>query len=650
MKIDLNIYKISWVLNLDNPDVLVKGNGMFVDDITFPEMLHMAVIRSPYGRARILSISGGLNAAEFNPALATVLETAGKGREAYIQHVFANGSVNYYGEPVAAVFGNSIYEALDNSEKVRVEYDPMKAIVSIDDALIREPLYPGLNNNIMVENYVGQNFEMLDAPVMIKDTFFNDRISPNPIETRGLIASYKSGLLDIWMSVQAASSLKIDICKTLDLDPDKVRIIQADTGGGFGSKGGIMYPEYAMAIYASMKSGKPVKWIETREEHLKATCQGRGVRGEMTLYANENGRVLGIKGTVTVDGGAYAGGMAEFAPAHIVRQLTGVYQIENAYFRAVSVYTNKVPHGPYRGAGMPEASFFIERMMDRLADKLNMDPIEIRLINATKTEFRSPLGMEIGPSARFVAEAAKEFDYDRLRNTSTGFSCFVLVPQTDFGESARIKIENGKVNVWLGSNTHGQRHEVVVKRLLREELEVSEDIITLLRGDTSKIRDGFGSGGSRSIMMGGTALIFAARKIKDQIRKTSGKYSSDVLLSSNFDVSYNYSHEGEINSFGANFAKVSIDESGGIKVEEVKSYYDVGRLIDPEGAKAQVMGGVLQGIGQVLSERIIYDENGQLLTSGIAEAGLLRADNTPRFVVNFVENPSCLPHGAKRIR
>lgn len=630
--------------HLTSLEGFVRGNGRYVDDIVLPDMLHMAVVRSPFAHARITKISGGLTGKELKGTLESVGEGATAGASSTIEPIFATDRVLYLGQPVAAVFGSSLYEAQDNISSVDVEYDPLKPIVTIEDALNSPPMHPGTSSNIMSEITRGKQFE-IDAPVVIEEELYNRRVATNPIETRGLVASYE-GKLTVWISTQAAHAVKEGLCDALKLAPSDVRVIQADTGGAFGLKGGL-YAEYVIAAYAAMKFRRPVKWIETRREHLMASRPGRGAKAKVKLFADRSGKVLGMKGELFVDGGAFSGGMSEFSSVFIAMQMTGPYAIENAYVHGMSVYTNKVPLGPYRGAGRPEASFFIERAMDMLADELHMDPVELRKRNTVDGKFKSPLGMSFENARSFLEHAASELKYSERKKEKPGFSFFVLVPATQPGESCRILVRDGRIRVWVGGNTHGQAHDVFIRKLVSTELGVPEQIVDVERGDTAMLESGVGAWGSRSAIVIGNAVVSVARKIKEQAQKELGHYSPELLLSNTYDMYAMEKFDRPLNSLGANMAFVDVDEFGTVHVREVDAYYDVGVPLNTEMVKAQIMGGSMQGIGQTLSEEIAFDAQGQLLTASISDAGLRTAQTAPRFVIKLASSRSDLPHGAK---
>jgi len=632
----------------DDPRKLVEGRGQFVNDIHLPDTLHLAVIRSPHARARLLKVQGGINASELKANLTSVGEGASEGSGA--DHpVLATGYVNYVGQPVAAVLGKDLYSAIDMMDEVEVDYEPLKAIIDPEGALVAPPIHPGTKSNILASFQLGKEFQLHDSPLVLEDILVNRRISPNPLEPRGLVAQYDGSKLTVWASTQSVHAWKEGLCESMGLAPSSVRIIQVDTGGAFGSKGGI-YPEYVIACYAAMKTRKPVKWIETRMEHLMATHQGRGARAKMKIHADRTGKVLGLRAELLIDAGAYAPGMGIMAPRWIGFQITGPYAIPNVFVDANSVYTNKVPLGPYRGAGRPEAAMFIERMMDLLADELHMDPVEVRMRNASPDRFVSPLGLRLDPFKPFLESAVKELGYhERRKEMGMGFSCFVLIPAAQPGESARIVIKGGRVKVRMGGSTHGQGHDVFARLLVSEELGVAQSVIDFEKSDTDQLDEGVGSWGSRTAAVGGAALVEASRKIRDEAKTKLGKFSPAELMRHEFDVTVFHSEKGQLNAFGANLVTAESDELGNVRLKECRAYYDVGRQLNPTMIQSQIIGGTAQGIGQVLDEQVKYDEDGQLLTATIADAGLLTPLMMPQVSIKLASIPSPLPHGAKGV-
>ncbi len=639
---------------MDYRDRYVNGKGKYIDDMTFDDMLYMNVFRSPYGKAKIKNVKGGLNASElklfYKSSMGEMASLGGKSNSTYLEPVFAIDNVNYEGQPIAAVFGKTRYESEDLLNTVSVDYEPMQAVSGIDESLKAPPMHEGTENNILAEAELGEDFDEndIDFDLTLEDTFFNERIIANSMETRGCIADYKDSKLTFYVSTQSVQSVKGGLVQALGMKPEDVRVIQADTGGAFGSKGSF-YPEYVMAAYASKKYGKPVKWVETRKEHLEAAYPGRGAKARIKIYARNDGRITGIKGDVYVDAGAYDAGTGGFASRFIAYQITGPYHIENAYMRAYSVLTNKAPMGPYRGAGRPEAAFFMERMMDLLADRLQMDISEVRLVNASTEPFTSPTGLTVKEATRpFLEKALAEVNYRKIsREEKTGIAFFVLIPASRPGESARIDVSNGKITAQLGGNVHGQGHELFVKSILENELQVEQNLISLENGDTAEMESGVGSWGSRTAIAGASALMKVAGQIKEQVIKKYGKYSPEKLLSGNYSAYDFLKIDYDVNSVNFNMITAERNRNGLVTMKDWYSYYDLGHVLSPVNVIAQITGGVLEGVGQMFSESLRYSPEGQLMTTGISDAGLLTSDYAPNCHIKWVENGSPSPSEAK---
>ena len=624
------------------------GRGEYVDDIRMDGMMYLHFVRSPYARARVLSVSGGITGREFKADMAAVGEDAG-GESAVPFPALATERVNYVGQPVAAVLGRDRYEAEDKAEEVDVQYVPLKAVVDPEQAVTAEPIHPNMSSNVASESTLGRDFT-LSSPIEIEDTFRMARVVPNPLEPRGLVVAYDGSVLTVYASTQSVFSWKEGFEQSLGLRGDQVRVIQMDTGGAFGSKGGI-YPEYLVAAYAAMRSKHPVKWIESRYEHLMVTDQGRGSRAKMKLYADRQGKIKGLKADLLVDGGAYPMGGVMWSPRWIAYQLTGPYAISKAYAVTRGVLTNKVMMGPYRGAGRPEAAYYMERMMDRLADETGLDQAEVRLRNAASRANRSPFGLRIPASKPFLREAFSALGYHKRRNREkVGLSCFVLIPAAEGGESAKVAVRAGRVKVWVGGNAHGQGHDVFARRLVREELGVREYMVDYEHADTGVLSEGVGTWGSRTAMLGGGAIVEACRKVKAQAKRKLGRgYSPGALLKGDYEAEVLFKTKELLNSLGANLVAARIDDTGMASIREVVSYYDVGKVLNPTMVESQITGGAAQALGEVLYERAHYGDDGQLLTSTLADSGVPHSTEMPRFVVMTANHRSPLPHGAKGV-
>ena len=631
----------------DQEKRFVLGKGRYVDDIKLEGMLHMHFVRSPYARARILSVSGGINGHELKADMAAVGEESGE-RGTIRFPALAAEYVNYVGQPIAAVLGEDRYQAEDRVDEVDVQYEPLKPVMDPERSLTSEPIHPNSTSNLAAEGTVGKDFKP-NAPVEVEETFRMARVTPNPLETRGVVAVYDGSVLTVYGSTQSVFSWKEGFLESMHLKEDMVRVVQMDTGGAFGSKGGI-FPEYVAAAYAAMKLRRPVKWVESRYEHLMATDQGRGGRGKMKVYAVRSGRIRGLKGDILVDTGAYPT-EGSWSTGWIGFQLTGPYSIPRAYVTSKIVMTNRVTRGPYRGAGRPEAAFFMERIMDSLADELGMDQAKIRLVNAASKKWTSPTGLSIAPSRPFLKEALRAFNYSgKKKKEALGLSWFVLVPAAYSGESGKVAVSGGRVQVWLGGSSHGQGHDVFVRQLVGKELGVKEDLVDFHLGDTSSLSSGVGSWGSRTAMMGGAAAFEASRKLKSMAKKKLGRsYSTTRLLEGDYEAEVFFKPEGGMNSFGANLVAARVNGDGIGAIEEVVSYYDVGRALNPVMIESQIIGGSAQAVGEVLYEGALYGEDGQLLTATLADSGVPHSTEMPRFVVKTASHPSSLPHGAKGV-
>ena len=626
----------------------VLGAGKYADDIKMEGMLHLHIVRSPYARARVLSVSGGITGHEFKADMAAVGEDAG-GEGTVPFPALATEFVNYMGQPVAAVLGRDKYEAEDKAEEIDVQYEPLKPVMDPEQAVTAEPIHLAMSSNVASESTLGEDFT-INTPIEIEETLGMARVVPNPLEPRGLVAAYDGSVLTVYASTQSVFSWKEGFEQSLGLKGDQVRVIQMDTGGAFGSKGGI-YPEYLVAAYAAMKTKCPIKWIESRYEHLMATDQGRGSRAKMKLYSDRQGRVKGLKADLLVDGGAYPTGGVMWSPWWIAFQLTGPYAIPRAHAVVKGVLTNKVAMGPYRGAGRPEAAYYMERMMDRLADETGLDQAEVRLTNAATRPSSSPLGLSIPASKPFLKEAFSALRYSKRRKREkVGLSCFVLVPAAQGGESAKVAVRGGRVKVWVGGNPQGQGHDVFAKRLVKDELGVSEGLVDYEHSDTGILSGGVGSWGSRTAMLGGGAIVEACRKLKAQAKKSLGSgYSAAALLRGEYEAEIHFETEELLNSFGANLVTAKVNEMGMASVDEVVSYYDVGKVLNPSMVRSQITGGSAQALGEVLYERAVYSEDGQLLTATLADSGVPHSTEMPRFVVMTAHHRSSLPHGAKGV-
>ncbi|MDG6927429.1 MAG: xanthine dehydrogenase family protein molybdopterin-binding subunit [Nitrososphaerota archaeon] len=629
---------------MEYTDRLIKGHGKYVADIALPEMLYMEVVRSKVARGNIVSVKGGISASDKNFYLGSSGEGYGEGNAGVKQPAFAEKYVSYYGQPVAAVYSSSKYAAKDLAESVEIKIEPLEPVVTLDQALKLPSIHPSMGSNRASEFTLGSEFAE-KGDISVEDELYLERVVTDPLETRGIVSLYRDGVLNVWISTQSVYSIRDGLSAALGLPRDALRVMQADTGGAFGSKSAV-YPEYVIASYISMKTGKPVKWTESREEHLMASRPGRGALGRLRLSATKDGKIVGLKGEVVVDIGAYGDMLGLNSPAWIARQLTGPYAIPNAYLKATALYTNKAPLGPYRGAGRPEASFFMERMIDLLADKLGIDPAELRLKNATESTFNSPLGLVVNASRQFLERGLRETGYWDM-GAGKGLSFFVLIPAVFGGESARISVKDGRINIWLGGNAHWQRHELFVKKIVSEVTGVPEEYIELNKGNTGELGYGVGTWGSRSAIAAGQAVYRAALKIRE-IAEKEGK---DVLSGSyDYSVMENMTLDPSMISFLLTVTSANLNEVGDPVIKSCTAFYDVGEPLSKTSITGQITGGLAQAVSEVLFESQTYDQKGKPEAQTISEAGVPYAHQLPKFrVIIAQEGKSGTLHGAKGV-
>ncbi len=687
----------------------IIGEGKYVDDIKSDNMLYMAVHRSPYPRAAIKRIDcDGILRHAYLVLLPGDQETLLKGvtMPATFDHkgisnivrmpiLPSNGVVNFEGQPVAAVIAASRYEAYDLVEAISVEYEKLEPVMTIDDALKGDiVIHEGLQSNISVDviyrnGDVDKAFSAAD--MLVEDELNIHRTFPNPIETRGVVAEWNGGKLHIWASNQGPFRLRDQLAGALGLPREKVIVHYVDVGGAFGVKS-FLYPEYVLACFAAMVLKRPVKWVETRSEHLKGTVQAREVRAKLSLAVRKDGKVLALKGTVIADIGAYNIFInANYAP-FIAQQLTGPYDIPIGEVRALAVFTNKTPAGPYRGAGRPEAAFFYERMMDLVADELGLDPIEVRmrnLITLEKMPYKNPFGLTLDREdyTTIMLEVLKRSNYESLKSiveesrqkgnlVGLGVANYVELNRTILGEGALVRLgRDGKIYVTSGSGPHGQFHQTVFRQLVADVLDIDIESVVYVNPDSELLPAGVGTFGSRSAVIGGEAVVRAAIKLKNEMlaraTKLTGIPAEELALKDGWIIRKNgervipvreLSREEEISAFefvkgqdifsyGVHIAVVELDrETYKLKRVQYFAIDDTGRTINPLIAESQIVGGVAQGISHVLYESVRYGDGGALVVGSILEAGVAAADDLPLDIESeLYEYPSSYTHGARGI-
>jgi aerobic carbon-monoxide dehydrogenase large subunit len=686
---------------------LITGTATYVEDIQMPGLHHAIVVRSPHAAAKIRSIKK--SAAEAAPGVVAVFTgedtrhvgpvpcgASLPGLRIPHHHILATGRVYFVGHPVAVVVARDKYVARDAADLVEVDYDvldavadPMKAIAPGAPAV--HPEWPG---NVSF-NYHQEGGEVdrafSEADVIVKQRITSQRLVPNAMETRGVVAEWRAAdrQLNLYSSTQIPHLLRTLVAGMLGVEENRVRVIAPEVGGGFGSKLNV-YAEEALMGFVTMQIGKPVKWIESRRENFLCTIHGRGHVDDYEIAAKKDGTILAIKLRIVQDLGAYHQLLTAAIPTLSVLMMPGLYRTKNIRADIVGAFTNCVPTDAYRGAGRPEATHGIERMVDMLADELKMDPAEIRLKNFIQPEeFPYPtatgLTYDTGNYAAPLEKALGIVDYKNLLKEQAaareqgklmgiGISTYGEIcafgpsPATPAGgwESATVKIEpSGKVTVMTGASPHGQGEETTFAQIAADELGVDIDDILVLHGDTSIVQYGIGTFGSRGTAVGGPALYFALQDLKAKVKKFGAMLldSDDVSYSggqvicnktgaskalaeiagatyramklpANTEPGLVATHFWEPTNFcfpfGAHIVVTDIDrDTGQVKIRRYVAVDDCGNILNPLLVDGQIHGGVAQGIGQALWEEAVYDDSGQLITGEFMDYAMPRAHMMP---------------------
>ena len=532
--------------------LLVTGKGCYVDDVQLPEMLHMALLRSPYPHAKIISIN--TSAAKSMPGVLEVVTGADLSERLNVpalpmvpgmkippHPLLARGAVHAAGTPVAAVVAQSRAIAQDAASAIEVEYESLPSVVDAEKAL--DPGAPlareELDSNICYTiTKKGGDVEkaFAEAEHIVRMHIASPRLVAMAIEPRGVVAKPEpTGDLTVWISTQSPHRVRADLATAIGFPEHRIRVIAPDVGGGFGSKGPL-YQEYALASYLALKLGRPVKWISTRSEDFVTTNQGRDQAMTSELALKRDGTMLGLKVRVVANLGAYLQSNTAGPPQRMMAMAPGCYQIQNVHVEVVAVFTNTVSTGPYRGAGRPESVLNIERLIDKAARDLGIDRLEIRRKNFIRPEqfpYRTGVNVEYdsGDYEKSLAEALRLSNYEELIRrrdearargelVGVGVSTFVEPSGGAGFESGTVRVERtGEITVLTGSSSHGQGHETVFAQVAAEKLRVSMDHVAIRHGDTLAVQQGVGTFGSRSAVMGGGALAIAIQRVIEKARR-----------------------------------------------------------------------------------------------------------------------------------
>ncbi|MDP9392162.1 MAG: xanthine dehydrogenase family protein molybdopterin-binding subunit [Actinomycetota bacterium] len=704
---------------------LITGKTTWTDNMVLPGMLHIAVVRSPVAHARITGVD--VSAAQQAPNVVAVYT----GRDLAEEQgsipcawpvtpdmvnpghpSIAVDSVNHVGEAVAVIVARSKVAAQDAVELVDIDYDVLPPVLHMEEAikdgadLVHDHLSSNTSYHFVFdagEAGTGSDTEQAfaDAEVVVSRRFVNQRLIPAFMEPRSVVVQPQGDNFTMWSATQIPHVLRVMLAMVTGVPEHKLRIIAPDVGGGFGGKLQVN-PEEVLALLVARRLGKPVKWTETRSESLMTAHHGRDQIQYIDIAADREGNVKGLRVRLLADMGAYLRLITPGVPALGAFMFPAIYKFPAYRFECDGVFTNKVPTDAYRGAGRPEATFAIERIMDELAVELDMDPLELRRknwIQAQEFPFTTVAGLEYdsGDYEQATQQALQMIGYDELRaeqqrrresgdpvQLGIGFSTFTemcgLAPSRVLGslaygaggwESASIRmLPTGKVEVVTGSTPHGQGHETAWSQLVADQLGVPFEDVEVLHGDTAVSPRGMDTYGSRSLVVGGTAVVKAAEKVVAKARKVAahlleaseddlefadGKfavrgtpgtsvgiqeialavfaahnYPEDVEPSIDADatfdpVNFSFPH-------GTHICAMEVDtETGMVKIRKYASVDDVGTIVNPLIVEGQIHGGLAQGIAQALFEEAVYDDDGNLTTGTFVDYLVPAASDLPHF-------------------
>jgi len=720
------------VVRKEDPGLLTGANA-YTDDIVAEGELHVVFVRSTMAHADLVSVD--TSEAEQLPGVITVFTSSTmSGGEAisaagafeglpdcngfpmlpatFNRPPLARGRVRFVGDIVAAVIAETQTQAVDAAEAVVIEYEPLPVLVDVEAAVAEgaELLWPEHGSNVCFETALGTEVDPLEgADVVVSERIVSQRLAGVPMEPNAFLAiPGEDGSMTAYIASQNPHATRDTLAPLIGMDPAKLRVIAPWVGGGFGPKTGL-YVEYVIAAAAALRMGRPVKWTEGRSEDMVSLVHGRAQILRADLGLRSDGTIVGLKAEVLAETGAYPG-IGAFLPVLTQTMSQAVYKIPKVSFHARSVMTNTTTTAAYRGAGRPEATQMVERILDIAADELGMDPVEIRRKNfldpasfplTTVTganydcgEYAKALDAVVAASGyeELRAEQARRREAGDRRLLGIGVSSYVEVtaPLGLHVEYGGIEVnEDGTVSARVGTSAHGQGHDTSFSMLVSEVLGVPMDKVIHIQSDTQEVPRGAGTMGSRSLQTGGSALHVSAEAVLAKARtlaahlleaseddivvgdgglEVTGVPSStvswaDLAKASNddsrrpADMEPGLKHENDFDGtdstypFGSHVAVVEVDaETGGVKLVRMVAVDDCGRILNPLLVAGQQHGGIAQGVAQALFEEVRYDANGNPLTSNLIDYLMPSAADLPSFEVSNTETASPRnPLGAKGI-
>jgi carbon-monoxide dehydrogenase large subunit len=701
---------------------LVTGRGRYVADVALPGALHVAIHRSPHAHARI----AGVDATDARQApgvvhVAVPSDVTALGRlPLQVPHpsmvspacpeVLPQQITSYAGQPVAIVLAESAAQAIDALDALRVDYEPLPAVVTIDDALRADGprVHPGGNVASRFVQRVGDvDAGLARADLVLRERFHLHRGAGMAMEARAVAARWDpdAGQITVWSTTQAPQIVRRFLSRFLELPEHAVRVITQDIGGGFGPKA-IVYAEDILIPWLARRLGRPVRFIETRREHLLAVTQERDQWHDVELGLRRDGTIVALRDTFTHDSGAFVS-WGIIVPLITSVSVPGPYRVPNYEVAFTAVYTNRVPVTPVRGAGRPQAVFVMERLLDLAAGRLGLDRAEIRRRNLIQPhEFPYDVGLvsrDGGPRrydsgnypeclARVLdAVGWKSFADEQARardaGRALGIGLALFVEDTGLGpyEGIRVRVDrNGQVFVYSGASNQGQSHETTLAQVVADGLSVPFEQVTVVPGDTAGIPYGVGTFASRVAVLASASAVKAAGEVRDKaLRVAAGQLEvavDDLVIDDGrisvrgmpergltfqdvatiastprpgfalpggmdpgLEASAYVTVQQSTYSSGAHAAVVEVDrDTGAVKIVRYVAIDDCGTVINPVVVAGQVHGGIAHGIGNALLEEVVYDDAGQLATGTLMDYAMPRADDMPSFGLGHVVTPSPL--------
>jgi aerobic carbon-monoxide dehydrogenase large subunit len=711
----------------------ITGSGMYVSDVCLPNMVYAAVLRSMHAHARIRTVDAkdalgldGVFGVWTGREIARLISPFPESFEIHpvrwlegVKPVLqgprptalAQDKVHYVGEPVAIVVAENRAKAEDAVDAIVVDYEELPVVIDPEESLKSGAtlVHEGSSDNVVFSFSIdkGNVDQVLGAaPLKISERFRHHRYCAAPLECRGVVAwiEPKTNILTVWSSTQMPHLVRRQIAAQLDLPETTVRVIAPDIGGGFGPKV-FVYPEEILVPFLALQLGRPVKWIEDRTEHFISTAHGRDQLHDVECAFDHEGRILALRDRFLLDNGAY-NPMGLTDAYNTAAHIQGPYKIPNLSVTGTCVSTNKVPNAPYRGAGRPEAVFVMERCIDTIAARLELDPAEVRRRNFVQPQempyqagilYRDgePVCYDSGNFPETLSRALESADYNGLRKRQQelrkndrylgiGIGCYVEGTGVGSFEGAKVRIDSsGQLVIATGATGHGQSHETVYAQIAADLWGVSLEKISLVEGDTAAISFGCGTFGSRSTVNVGSAIHGATVRLKEKVLRLAahileaspqdldlsggkvfvrGMPQRSISLSElaraavpgwasklpeelepGLEETFYFVPPTVTWANAVHVAVIEVDvQTGGIKLLDYSVAHDAGRLINPLLVDGQIHGGVAQGIGAALYEEIAYDQNGQMLSGSFVNYLLPGSMEVPTIKTVHLESPSPL--------